>query len=314
MNKHMRVVGLLAFVGALSIIPNLAFGATLTYNSWAYVQNFSPDVPGGSGNATCGAGANNTGGLTQTSTATQCEMELSEYNMYAWRITGVGAALGTDNIVGATLKISNITNWDTNANELFLHLLQSATNNGITRLQKSNTAIAPVPPPFHDYWTAGSYPTTSTNVYTSANVVGSGPTNLIPSAYGVNAGGNTTLNDGTVQYGNHPNTWTGGGTGGNQNGSVTNLTFPNSIPAGGGDFTYTFSAADLVQLAAYIASGGDIALGFDPNCHFWNDGITLTINTQAVGGGGGGSVPEPASISLLVVGLAGLARRRFRRQ
>jgi hypothetical protein len=285
-----------------------ASATTLTYNSWAYVQNYTPTAPGGAGDASCGAGANNTGGVNGgTSTAHQCEMELEEHDMYAWKITGINLT-GLGNITSATLKISNITNWDTNANELFLHLLNSATNNGITKIQKDNPNVQPVPPPFHDYWTAGSYPTTFTNSWVSANVVGSGSQNLIPSNYTANAGGNTRLNDGTVSYGSQVGTWNGGGVGANRTASVNNLTFPNSVPASGGDFVYTFSAADLIALANYIASGNDIALGFDPNCAFWNDGITLTINTSG-GGGGGGSVPEPTTLLLLSSGLLLVARR-----
>jgi hypothetical protein len=309
------------FVILKSVLLVLVMGAvasatTLTYSSWQYVQNYGISASGGAGDATCASNGGNTASIAtgtpggSTPNGTPCEQELEEHNMYVWKIGGIN--LAGANITSATLKISNITNWDTNANELFMHLLNSATNNGITRVQVDNPAIQPVSPPFHDYWTAGSYPTTSTNAYTSANVVGAGASNLIPSAYGVNAGGNTTLNDGTVQYGNHVGTWTGQGTGGNQNGSVTNLTFPNAVPAGGADFVYTFSGADLVQLAAYIAAGGDIALGFDPNCHFWNDGITLTINTSAAGGGG--SVPEPATLLLLGGGLLALARRKKKAQ
>lgn len=43
-----------------------------------------------------------------------------------------------------------------------------------------------------------------------------------------------------------------------------------------------------------------IGLGFDPDCNYFNDGITLTIETSK-------EVPEPtSSIILLCLGMVGL--------
>lgn len=64
------------------------------------------------------------------------------------------------------------------------------------------------------------------------------------------------------------------------------------------DFTYTFTADQLKALNAYVANGHDIALGFDPDCHFYNSGVKFTITTAAV--------PEPSAIILLGGGILGL--------
>jgi hypothetical protein len=45
-------------------------------------------------------------------------------------------------------------------------------------------------------------------------------------------------------------------------------------------WTYTFTPAQLTALRADIANGDNLALGFDPDCHFFNNGVTLTLDTR----------------------------------
>ncbi|HEY2157548.1 MAG TPA: PEP-CTERM sorting domain-containing protein [Isosphaeraceae bacterium] len=76
-------------------------------------------------------------------------------------------------------------------------------------------------------------------------------------------------------------------------------------------FTYTFTAAQLQALDAYILDGHNIALGLDPDCHFFDDGVTLTIFTATVAQPQ--TVPEPASVLLLGFGATALLiGRRYR--
>jgi hypothetical protein len=75
--------------------------------------------------------------------------------------------------------------------------------------------------------------------------------------------------------------------------------------------TYNFVSSDLTALTSYAADG-NFALAFDPDCHYYNDGITLTINTQPRSAGAG-PVPEPTTAAmggLALVGLAAAIRRR----
>jgi hypothetical protein len=74
-------------------------------------------------------------------------------------------------------------------------------------------------------------------------------------------------------------------------------------PAGGGpgiDLVFEFTAAQVDALNAY-AGDGRFALGLDGDCHYFNDGITLSVVT---------AVPEPTTMLLFGLGLLGFGVHR----
>ena len=61
-------------------------------------------------------------------------------------------------------------------------------------------------------------------------------------------------------------------------------------------WTYTFTSAQLAALRSDIANGNDLALGFDPDCHFFNNGVQFSMTTR------GDTVPDNGSTFMLLAG------------
>ena len=88
-------------------------------------------------------------------------------------------------------------------------------------------------------------------------------------------------------------------------GQGTHLVTYVNLPSTPQDISYVFDASEIVAFNAYMQNDGDFALGFDPDCHFYNKGVSLDICYEVV--------PEPATMTLLGLGGVMVLVRRKRR-
>jgi PEP-CTERM motif-containing protein len=181
------------------------------------------------------------------------QFDLDHHMAYTWRIDNVN--LSGQTITGAKLTFTSISNWDSNPNMLFIHLLDSAKNAGVASFQDASSNESPVTSIFDNF--AGS-------LYTSNPLVNPGTANTFLS-------------------------------------SRTFTTTPTT-------YVYEFTSAQLTTLSAYFANQNNIAFGLDPDCHYWNNGITFSMTTHPSG------VPEPTTLALLGTGIGGFFLKRRRKQ
>lgn len=248
-------------------------------------------------------------------------------------LSGLEAAIhtGTTDITSASITITGISDWTKESSDvLYVDLL-----NGLLPGAKSDTYISS--PVTDDTFYGGdpfnpnsklAYYNSTTNKYINNNANNKTAT----SGYGTY---NSVLTK-TTAYKNGTFKFDSAGSANLIQGNVytsagkTNTLSPGTFTADNTTNTFSItinlSAANIGVLESYLAAdynvtGSTLGLGFGPDCHFSDTGISLSITTgvcrQGGGGGGGGGgsgVPDAGSTAaLLGIGLltVGAARRRL---
>jgi hypothetical protein len=288
---------------ALLAVPGRASATVLTY------------VPGGS------TGVNDLG-------------DLDHHYYYAWTLGMISVPTG-ETITSAYVTFTNLYNWDSNKNVLWMDMYGAPVN------ASGGSALVPltggVSNPGGDSYTTtvryaqdvalGQVPVTDmVDAFASANPLTTGtPTHLTEHSFLPDSGNPLTGGDisalqtvlQTPQANFNPTTLPASYASVNTSGTTGWVVSAGAAP-GMYDYRYYFTTgagSQLEALKAYIGPSNDpdrdVTLAFDPDCHFFNDGVSFTLVTGSTGGAA--AVPEPASLMLLGTGLL-LTAQQYRRR
>jgi hypothetical protein len=268
-----------------------------------------------------------TGATTLASCSNQTNIgALDEHYVYTWRISD--PALKGQNITSLTLTFKDLYNWDTGINGLFVHLLQNSnmpgTNNPgftdntgtvqgvgpcgatncVSQYQDVSTDLSDFTP-FDDLVNPSSNSDDSSWLIPSTVVSSTSDKLLTTTSFGAQGQNDISTGAGDpAPVGSLPAGWTA-----TSDGPVACPTGPQCSNL---LYTYTFTFNNASTLNSFISDDGLFAIGLDADCHYFNNGIVLSLQTSGLSTQG--STPEPVSLVLLGTGMLFMARRVSRRR
>ena len=185
--------------------------------------------------------------------------DLDHYSCYVWQVDYELAE--NEVIVGASLSISQINNWDYRETDDILNM---------RLLSQADAAAAKSDIPL--------------------DIVATGSGQVV-----MRGEDNRAVGDAFASYGI----------------ALTSYTDTTRSPE---DFLYNFNATQVEKLNELVTydpvEDMGFALSFDPDCHYWNDGITLNIETAIRPPSPPVPVPGAFLLTALGAGLVGHVRRR----
>ncbi|MFH0728225.1 MAG: PEP-CTERM sorting domain-containing protein [Pseudomonadota bacterium] len=244
--------------------------------------------------------------ITHTYTPTPSDLRDLEHNKYySWRIQiGDNTFLDGDIIKYASLTFNYIRNYDSNSHDLFVDLLNTPpvkNNNGWRRVYGTPTSLVDGQVLYHSDTDNGSVdsfdPSGYDGFYSLLHYDEDTMFILDP--------------DNTGSYKAVPE---------GEDAPEGAVSFPvggsNPATSDGINITYVFDSEDLSALNNFLYNDDKVlGIGFDPDCHYFNEGFVLTIKTGPLDSPNA-TVPEPATLILFgsgLVALAGIGRKHLKK-
>jgi hypothetical protein len=224
---------------------------------------------------------------------------LAHGTAYTWGLSGttynslLSSVQSGQNITSASLTISNIYDWQVEPNDVLYVNILGGINAGASSYAWSTPSSTPDTTYGADPFVYNSTPGSDYALTKPHLTFSDAATNSLLQ-YG--QGGSYYNVVGT------PGTWTDPRAGTNGTAETAN----------GFNLTVNFSAANLTLLKSLLtadtngSTNPDVGLGFGPDCHYFDSGVTLTVTTAASVPDSGGTL---ALLGVSLLGLAGLRRR-----
>jgi hypothetical protein len=205
--------------------------------------------------------------------------DLDHSKYYVWLINSFSLA-ANEHVTGATLTFNNIYNWQRESgDQLYIHLLDNKPSLSLS-LIREKTGV--------DAILGAGVKTYNTKLFTGTD----------------NQGGGDKFNGIGTKI---TPVWSDPDDNRSDNDLVYDFAHLGGYVDTDGDIV-NGTVSILAILEQYMRNGDNFALGFDPDCHYYNDKVTFIVTTETT------SAPEPGTLLLLGAGVSALAAIGWRRR